>query len=484
MNRYACAASAEIPFPGGAVGYFGYEFGARSAGVASVAADDPDLPDAQFSFYDGLLAFDHSVGKTYAVANPIATRSTEEILTELREAVSSLSGERCLGGARPPGALADPGASPEPTAAGASVPGLPAEALAKVGGRAPPNLPRLVAQTAVICGQLKPNDQDDVRPLQPQTQSPPEDHHEHINPGAAPKTQSQSPSPPDDITVNAQSPGDNLRSNLTRAEYLERIGRAQAYIAAGDIYQVNLAQRFELTLREDPFEIYERLRRLNPAAFAAYLDLGSTQILSSSPELLARIDARRAVVTRPIKGTRPRGQNPTEDRQLAAELAASEKDQAELLMIVDLLRNDLGRVCQFGSVRVAERARLESHPTVFHLVATISGELKNDQDAFDCLRSLLPGGSITGAPKIRAMQIIAELEPDLRHVYTGSIGYLAFDGTCDFNIAIRTILCRAGQASYHVGGAIVADSDPESEYQETLTKGRALRAALLGKTQL
>jgi len=444
MNRYACASAAEIPFPGGAVGYFGYEFGARSAGVPSAATEDPDLPGAQFSFYDGLLAFDQSSGKTYAVANPVAARSAKEILTELREAVPSLSGERCLGGARPPGALAYPGASSEPTAVEPSAPG----------GRAPPT-------TALVGGQRNPSDLGEAHRLQPQTQSP-----------------------PDDVTLNVQTPGDNLRSNLTRAAYLDRVQRAQAYIAAGDIYQVNLAQRFELATPEPPFAIYERLRRLNPAAFAAYLDLGSTQILSSSPELLARIDARRTVVTRPIKGTRPRGSSPLEDRKLSDELTSSDKDQAELLMIVDLLRNDLGRVCQFGSVRVNERARLESHPTVFHLVATISGELRNDRDVFDCLQSLLPGGSITGAPKIRAMQIIAELEPDLRNVYTGSIGYLGFDGTCDFNIAIRTILCRAGQASYHVGGAIVADSDPESEYQETLTKGRALRAALLGQTQL
>jgi para-aminobenzoate synthetase component 1 len=166
---------------------------------------------------------------------------------------------------------------------------------------------------------------------------------------------------------------------------------------------------------------------------------------------------------------------------MEAELSASEKDHAELLMIVDLERNDLGRVCRFGSVRVEERHRIEAHPTVFHLVATISGELAPGRDVFDGLRSLLPGGSITGAPKIRAMQIINELEPCRRHVYTGSIGYLGFDGTCDLNIAIRTILCRPGHAHYHVGGGIVADSDPESEYQETLTKGRAMRAALLGE---
>jgi len=272
-----------------------------------------------------------------------------------------------------------------------------------------------------------------------------------------------------------------LLANLPRTEYLAHIARIKDYIAAGDVYQVNFAQRFDLATDDDPYAIYQRLRRLSPAPFGAYLHGGDYQILSSSPELFLRCDSAGRMVTRPIKGTRPRGRTMEEDRHLAAELSASEKDHAELLMIVDLERNDLGRVCRYGSVRVEERYRIETHPTVFHLVATISGELAPGRDVFDGLRSLLPGGSITGAPKIRAMQIIHELEPCRRHVYTGSIGYLGFDGSCDFNIAIRTIVCRPGHAHYHVGGGIVADSDPESEYQETLTKGRAMRAALLGE---
>jgi para-aminobenzoate synthetase component 1 len=253
------------------------------------------------------------------------------------------------------------------------------------------------------------------------------------------------------------------------------------YIAAGDVYQVNLSQRFEMQTADEPFAIYERLRKLSPAPFGAYIEAGNFQILSSSPELLLRLDERGHALTRPIKGTRPRGKTPAEDQRLAAELFASEKDHAELLMIVDLERNDLGRVCRYGSIEVKERHRIESHPTVHHLVATIVGRLRENADVFDCLRSMLPGGSITGAPKIRAMQLIDELEPCRRHVYTGSLGYLGFDGTCDLNIAIRTILCRAGRASYHVGGGIVADSDPEAEYQETLAKGRAMRAALMGE---
>jgi para-aminobenzoate synthetase component 1 len=268
-------------------------------------------------------------------------------------------------------------------------------------------------------------------------------------------------------------------SNLTKKTYLRRVAQVKEYIAAGDVYQVNLSQRFELQTADEPFAIYERLRKFSPAPFGAYLDAGNFQILSSSPELLLRVDARGHAVTRPIKGTRPRGKTPVEDLRLSAELFASEKDHAELLMIVDLERNDLGRVCRYGSIQVEERHRIETHPTVFHLVATIVGQLRENTDVFDCLRSMLPGGSITGAPKIRAMQLIDELEPCRRHVYTGSLGYLGFDGTCDLNIAIRTILCRGGRASYHVGGGIVADSDPEAEYQETLAKGRAMRAALM-----
>ena len=262
------------------------------------------------------------------------------------------------------------------------------------------------------------------------------------------------------------------------------MAQVKEYIAAGDVFQVNLSQRFGRSCKrsDEPYAIYEdgcdnSARR----PFGAYLNAGEFQILSSSPELFLRLDRQGRALTRPIKGTRPRGRTVEEDQRLAAELSASEKDHAELLMIVDLERNDLGRVCSYGSIQVEERSRIEAHPTVFHLVSTISGQLRDDADVFDCLRSMLPGGSITGAPKIRAMQLIDELEPCRRHVYTGSLGYLGFDGTCDLNVAIRTILCRAGRASYHVGGGIVADSDPESEYQETLAKGRAMRAALLGR---
>jgi para-aminobenzoate synthetase component 1 len=268
-------------------------------------------------------------------------------------------------------------------------------------------------------------------------------------------------------------------SNFTKVEYLDRVRRVREYIAAGDVYQINLTQRFSARFTGDRYALYRRLRAASPAAFAAYLNAGDFQVLSSSPESFLRL-AGRELETRPIKGTRRRGATPEADARQREELLASAKDRAELLMIVDLERNDLGRVCEPGSVQVDELHRLETHPTVHHLVATVRGRLRPECDALDAVRAAFPGGSITGAPKIRAMQIIDELETVRRHVYTGAIGWLGFDGNCDLNIAIRTILCHAGRAHYHAGGGVVWDSEPEAEFQETLDKGRAMREALLG----
>lgn len=268
-----------------------------------------------------------------------------------------------------------------------------------------------------------------------------------------------------------------LDRNFSKPEYLAALAAVKEYIAAGDIYQANLTQRFATNLRVYPWELYLRLRDLNPAPFAAYLDLGGIQIACSSPERFLKL-TDRLVETRPIKGTRPRGATPAEDAALGQELLASIKDNAELLMIVDLERNDLGRACAVGSVRVPELAVLESYQTVHHLVATVLGRLPPDDSVVDLLRATFPGGSITGAPKIRSMEIIDELEPTSRSVYTGAIGYLSFDGDADLNIVIRSIICGGGKAYFQVGGGIVADSDPEAEYQETLDKGRALARAL------
>ena len=376
LRRFAAPSHPEIPFAGGAVGYLSYELCAAFDAIPRRHPDALALPRIWLGFHDGVIAHDHTTGRTFAAANPVHERGATAILDELERAV-------------------------------AEAPRRPLPALSWIAAPAEPV------------------------------------------------------------------------SNLTKTEYLDRVRRVREYIASGDVYQINLTQRFVADYDGDAYALYRRLRAASPAPFAAYLNGGDFQVLSSSPERFLRI-AGREVETRPIKGTRPRGTTPESDARLRAELLASEKDRAELLMIVDLERNDLGRVCAAGSVQVEEHGRLETHPTVHHLVATVRGRLRPECDALDAVRAAFPGGSITGAPKIRAMQIIDQLETCRRHVYTGAIGYLGFDGGVDLNIAIRTMLCRGRRAYYHVGGGIVWDSDPEAEFQETLDKGRAMRAALMG----
>lgn len=269
----------------------------------------------------------------------------------------------------------------------------------------------------------------------------------------------------------------SLKSDFTKETYCKIVEKAREYIRNGDIFQVNLSQRFRVKVNEKPFEIYNRLRNISPAPFSSYLDFGEVAVLSNSPERFIRI--RDGIIeTRPIKGTRPRGKSYEEDIKLREELLNSEKDRAELTMIVDLERNDLGRVCKIGSVNVERLFELEEYATVFHLVSTVAGKLKDDADIVDCIKATFPGGSITGAPKIRAMEIIDELEPCRRNIYTGAIGYIGFDNTADLNIAIRTIVVKNGEAFYNVGGGIVWDSVPEKEYQETLDKGMAMMKVL------
>jgi para-aminobenzoate synthetase component 1 len=233
-----------------------------------------------------------------------------------------------------------------------------------------------------------------------------------------------------------------------------------------------LAQRFSAAVQGDPWDTYRRMRADNPAPYGAYLNLPFGQVLSASPEQFLGLSAGQ-VTTRPIKGTRPRGPTRVEDDALRAALRESEKDRAENLMIVDLLRNDLGKVCRPGSIRVPELFKVESFATVHHLVSTVTGELRADSDALQLLRSCFPGGSITGAPKRRAMQVIAELEPDRREVYCGSIGWIGYDGAMDSSIAIRTLLWSDSRVRYWAGGGIVADSELQSEYRETFAKAAA-----------
>ncbi|MBS3908314.1 MAG: aminodeoxychorismate synthase component I [Actinobacteria bacterium] len=270
---------------------------------------------------------------------------------------------------------------------------------------------------------------------------------------------------------------ENLISNMTKERYREIIENARSHIAEGDIFQVNLAQRFQADLKVGHYHLYEQLRMCNPAPFAAFLGYREFSILSSSPERFMLVDGVY-VETRPIKGTRPRFTDEQEDARAADELSRSEKDSAEHVMIVDVKRNDLGRVCEFGSVQVPELMVVESYKAVHHLVSTVVGQLRADVSAVDLIRAGFPGGSITGAPKIRAMEIIEELEPCRRNIYTGAIGYLSTNRKMDTNIAIRTIVAIDDRAYLHVGGGIVADSSAESEYQETLDKGHALFNAL------
>ncbi|HEU5117585.1 MAG TPA: aminodeoxychorismate synthase component I [Isosphaeraceae bacterium] len=275
------------------------------------------------------------------------------------------------------------------------------------------------------------------------------------------------------------SRGGPLTSGFDRSGYLSAVQAVRDYIAAGDVFQINLSQRFASEGDFDPLDLFLRLRRRSPAPFSAFLRWDDLAVVSASPEWFYRTEGAR-IVTRPIKGTRPRGQNPSHDAALARELLASEKDRAELTMIVDLERNDLGRVCQFGSVNVSQPCGLETYAQVHHLVATVQGLLRPGTSPADVLRALFPGGSITGAPKIRAMQIIDELEPVRRSLYTGAIGYISSHGDSAFNIAIRTMLVEGQRASFGVGGGIVIDSEPALEYEETLHKGRGLREVIEG----
>ncbi len=268
-----------------------------------------------------------------------------------------------------------------------------------------------------------------------------------------------------------------VTSNLTRAEFVARVCRAQEYIRAGDIYQVNLAQRLAASHTDTGWPLFQKLAAVSPAPFSAYLDCGNFQLASSSPEQFLRLSGSH-IRTRPIKGTRPRSADPTRDAQLAYELQTSAKEMSELVMITDLLRNDLGRVCEFGSVQVPELARIERYPQVQHLVSTVDGRLRPDVTHFSALSHCFPGGSITGAPKIRAMQIIDELEPVARGPYTGALGYLGFNRESQLSIIIRSAVCQGTKAFFHAGAGIVADSISQAEYEETLAKARGFFAAL------
>jgi para-aminobenzoate synthetase component 1 len=361
---------AELPFAGGAVGYFGYDLGRRLERIPEIAAADIDMPDLVVGIYDWAVVVDHQARRTSLVGGVRDARTRREwplLVTRL--------------------------------------------------GESPPPDP---APFRVLEGPV---------------------------------------------------------SNLTRAAYAKAFARVKEHIRVGDCYQVNLTQRFTARAEGDAWHAYLKLREINPAPFAAYLDLPEGKIVCSSPERFLKV-TRGRVETKPIKGTRPRSTDPKRDRALAEELRTSAKDRAENVMIVDLLRNDLGKVCAPGSVRVSKLFDVESFASVHQLVSTVEGRLAPDKHALDLLGACFPGGSITGAPKVAAMKIIEELEPHRRSIYCGAIGYAGYDGNMDLNIAIRTLVQQGDHVYTWAGGGIVADSNVDAEYQESLDKAAAMLAVL------
>ena len=269
----------------------------------------------------------------------------------------------------------------------------------------------------------------------------------------------------------------HVASNFRRSAYLAAVRKAKRYIRAGDIFQVVLSQRFAARTSADPFAVYRALRALNPSPYMYFLRLGDVSVVGSSPEMLVKVQGREAFY-RPIAGTRPRGCDDKEDHRLEAELAADPKERAEHIMLVDLGRNDLGRVCEYGSVRVEKLMTIERYSHVMHLVSSLRGRLRPEVDCFDALMACFPAGTVSGAPKVRAMEIIDEFEPTHRGIYAGGILYLDFSGNLDSCIAIRTLVAKGGRAYVQAGGGVVADSVPEREFEETVNKSRALLAAL------
>jgi para-aminobenzoate synthetase component I len=363
-----CTPTADVPFAGGALGYWSYDLARRYHRIPDIAQDAEHVPDMAIGIYDWVILFDHQEQRARLVSRQ-SHSGTPQVLARIQERLQA----GCAGA-----------------------------------------------------------------------------HRKEF------------------FSVHGA-----ITSNFSRQEYAKAFDAVQQYLHAGDCYQVNLAQRFAAPASGDAFAAYLELRQLSPAPYAAFLDWPQAQILCASPERFLRVQ-EGCVETRPIKGTRPRNADPAEDARLAEELRHHPKDQAENLMIVDLLRNDLGKSCVPGSVRTPELFQLESFANVHHLVSTVQGRLQDGRDALDVLRDCFPGGSITGAPKQRAMEVIEQLEPHRRGVYCGAIGYVGHDGNMDTNIAIRTLVHSGGNIRCWAGGGLVADSQCEAEYQETMDKAAAM----------
>lgn len=422
MARYELLDEIDLPFPlGGCFGYWGYDLkNFTEPKLPRRAVNDLELPDCHVGFYASLVVFDHRLGKTCIVATGLGADGAR---TEARAREQVGFWTELL--------------SDKPT------------------------------RTLTPALSLSEREREKLFPRS-------------ANPSASEDRETQEQFP---LLLGGEGRGEGehsakpISSTVTRTDFLAAVTRAQEYIRTGDIYQVNLSQRLATPCAYSGWELFTRLLAVSPAPFAAYLDCGEFQLASSSPEQFLRMSGSH-IATRPIKGTRPRSTDATRDAQLAYELQTSAKELAELVMITDLLRNDLGRCCEFGSVQVPELARLERFAQVQHLVSTVEGRLRNDVTHFAALASAFPGGSITGAPKFRAMEIIDELEPMARGPYCGCLGYLGFNRESQLSISIRTAIHKDATAYFHVGAGIVADSSPEAEYEETLAKAAGFLRAL------
>ncbi len=425
LSRFEMLEELDLPFPlGGCFGFWGYDLkNFVEPRLPRRAVNDLELPDCCVGFYGSLVVFDHRLGKTWIIATGMQR-----------------DGSRDPAQARAELAFWQERLEQDPLSPGQ---GLPWPGADDGGERTRSVRPASTGDSQSQVGTLSP------RSLHPLT--------------GAPRSDDSFPA--------------EIFSHTSRDEFLAMVRQAQDYIRLGHIYQVNLSQRLEAEWAASGWEFYSRLSAVSPAPFGGYFDAGDFQIISSSPECFVRLSGGH-IRTRPIKGTRPRSVDPLRDAQLAYELQTSAKETAELIMITDLLRNDLGRVCEFGSVQAPELMRLERYPHVQHLVSTVEGRLRGDITHLAALARCFPGGSITGAPKIRAMEIIDELEPLTRGPYTGCFGYVGFNRESQLSILIRTAICRSSRLYFQVGAGIVDDSVPEAEYEETLAKAGGFLAAL------
>jgi len=455
MSRYELLDEVDLPFPlGGCFGYWGYDLkNFVEPKLGRRAPNDLELPDCRVGFYDSLVVFDHRLSRTWIVSTGLevdGSRNEDKKQTQL-EFWRTILHQSAVG-------EAVPGAQGFPAPLEPPLPGVP---MAAPSPRGDDNVIEIRSA--------------DFRPL---PRGPGETG------GIGPKSALRLPGTPPHsrreegrAEVKTDLSPHRVKSSFSRAGFIAAVERAQRYIVAGDIYQVNLAQRLAARCPLTGWEFFQRLAAVSPAPFTAFLDCGEFQIASSSPEMFLRLSGAH-IQTRPIKGTRPRDSDPARDARLTWELQTSAKEMTELVMITDLLRNDLGKVCEYGSVRVPELARLERYRQVQHLVSTVTGRLRPGVTHFAAFASCFPGGSITGAPKIRAMEIIDELEPVARGPYTGALGYLGFNRESQLSILIRAAICREQTAYFHVGAGIVADSTPAAEYDETLAKARGFFEAL------